>query len=78
MDHMQEAWLRFAHTGNPSIPGTETWPRYDLASRATMELGTAFRVLNDPYREQRAAWDGVPFDNERPNGDQATALLSEN
>jgi para-nitrobenzyl esterase len=78
MDHVQEAWLRFAHTGNPSIRGTETWTRYDLASRATMELGTAFRVLNDPYREQRAAWDGVPFDNERPNGDQATALLSEN
>ena len=77
MDRMQTAWLRFARTGRPDEPGPASWPRYDLADRATMELGPAIRVVNDPYPEQRKAWNGIPFDNSKPNGDQATALLSD-
>ncbi len=77
MDHIQAAWLRFARTGKPDEPGTTSWPRYDLADRTTMELGPAVRVVHDPYAEQRKVWNGVPFDNERPNGEQATRLLSE-
>jgi para-nitrobenzyl esterase len=77
MDRMQTAWLRFARTGNPAEAGPTSWPRYTLADRATMELGSASRIVNDPYPEQRKTWNGIPFDNLRPNGDQATALLSD-
>lgn len=77
MDRIQAAWLRFARTGNPDESGATSWPRYNLADRATMDLGPALRVVNDPYPEQRKAWNSIPFDNVRPNGDQATALLSE-
>ena len=76
-DGMQRAWLRFARTGAPGAPGF-SWPRYEVSRRATMEWGSTIRVVNDPYSEQRQAWSGVPFDNEKPDGDQATALLSEN
>jgi para-nitrobenzyl esterase len=76
-DQMQGAWLHFAHTGDPGKPDAP-WPKYELSERATMELGPASHVVHDPYPEQRKAWSSVPFDNERPNGDQATALLSEN
>jgi para-nitrobenzyl esterase len=78
MEFMQDAWIRFARAGDPSVSGTMPWPHYDLAKRATMELGPVIRVVNDPYPEQRKAWDDVPFDNVRPDGDQATKLLSEN
>ncbi len=78
MEHMQEAWIRFARTGDPGVPGAGSWPRYELVKRATMELGPAMGVVDDPYAEQRRAWTGVPFDNLRPSGDQATALLSDN
>ena len=77
MDRIQAAWIQFARTGSPNDPGAASWPRYNLADRATMELGPEFRVVNDPYPEQRKAWDGIPFDNVRPNGDEATALLSD-
>lgn len=78
MEYMQDAWIQFARTGNPSVTGTTPWPQYEPAQRATMELGPVIRVLSDPYPEQRKAWADVPFDNVRPDGDQATTLLSEN
>jgi para-nitrobenzyl esterase len=76
-DQVQNAWLQFARTGMPGTPGAP-WPKYELSTRTTMELGPATHVVNDPYAEQRKAWNGVPFDNVKPSGDQATALLSEN
>jgi para-nitrobenzyl esterase len=78
LKRMQDAWLQFARTGNPSAAHGLSWPRYTLAGRATMDFGPVVRVVDDPYAEQRRAWSGVPFDNERPDGAQATALLSDN
>ena len=78
MAAMQSAWIAFARTGDPSVPGGLAWPRYDRLTRQTMEFGVHSRVVDDPGADERRAWDGVPFDNERPNGDQATALVSDN
>lgn len=77
-DQMQDAWLQFAKTGNPSHSGLPSWPRYDVSSRATMELGVDSHLSNDPLSGQRRAWDGVPFDNLKPSGLQVSAFLSEN
>ncbi len=33
------AWVRFAHTGDPSGPGPWTWPLYDNTSRVTLVIG---------------------------------------
>ncbi len=49
---VQEAWVNFAKTGNPSIAGRE-WPRYDSNTRATMVIDSEWYVENNPLREER-------------------------
>src|SRR5699024_617276 len=51
---MQGHWLRFAREGAPM----DTWPRYDTAERRTMIFDRRDRVVSDPRRERREAWDG--------------------
>ena len=75
---MQQAWISFARSGNPNHAGLPAWPRYDVATRATMELGITSRVVNDPQAEQRAAWAGIPFDGRTPTVAEVGAFLSEN
>jgi para-nitrobenzyl esterase len=53
---MQEAWLAFAHTGDPNVAGAVPWPRYDLATRRTLEFGETVRVVDDPSKERRELW----------------------
>ena len=50
---MQDAWLAFARTGDPTVAGAVPWPRYDLATRPTLELGEVVRPVNDPSKERR-------------------------
>jgi len=57
--YMQDAWIAFAKTGDPSSPGLGNWPRYGR-ERVMMVLGAKSRVENAPYEKERAAWDGVP------------------
>jgi para-nitrobenzyl esterase len=78
MEQVQGAWLAFATRGVPDHPGLPVWPRYDSSARATMELGIDSRVVLDPHSSQRAAWDGVPFDNVSPSGAEVSAFLSDN
>lgn len=47
-DHMSDAWLAFARTGNPG------WPAYDTKTRATMMFDVESKVVNDPHPEDRA------------------------
>ena len=54
---MRDAWVRFATTGDPSTP-THAWPSYS-EGRATMSINETPAVLEDPYRRQRIALDGV-------------------
>jgi para-nitrobenzyl esterase len=51
---MQEAWLAFAHTGDPG------WPAYDLTTRPTMLLGETCEVVPDPMSAERQAWTDLP------------------
>lgn len=55
---MQDAWIAFAKSGDPSVPGL-AWPRYGTG-RNMMVFGENSRVATAPYEEERAAWDGIP------------------
>jgi carboxylesterase type B len=54
---MQESWLAFARTGDPSNDVVGEWPRYDLDRRATLRLDETVEVLDDPESERRKLWD---------------------
>jgi para-nitrobenzyl esterase len=53
---MQDAWLAFAHTGDPSCESIGEWPVYG-SKRMTMILGKDCHVESAPYEEERQAWD---------------------
>ncbi len=77
MKTIQQAWINFARTGDPSQPGL-AWPRYDSKTRATMELGISSQVLSDPGSAERTLWGGLPFDGVTPSVDQIMAMVWEN
>jgi para-nitrobenzyl esterase len=52
---MQEHWLSFARTGHPLV----SWPQYSEQRRSTMVFDRRPRVLIDPDRDRRIAWQGV-------------------
>jgi para-nitrobenzyl esterase len=43
-----EAWVRFAHDGDPNHPGLPTWPTYSAEDRSTMVFDTTCHVEVDP------------------------------
>ncbi len=53
---IQDAWLAFARTGDPSTDGLGRWPSYGEA-RETMILGEKCQIESAPYDEERRAWD---------------------
>lgn len=55
---MQDAWIAFARTGNPSTAALD-WPAYGQ-KRTMMVFGENSHVEDAPYEAQRAAWDGIP------------------
>jgi para-nitrobenzyl esterase len=57
---MQDAWLAFARTGDPSCERLGAWPQYDASRRATMILGEKSGVQDAPYDGERRAWEEVP------------------
>ncbi|WP_369062309.1 carboxylesterase family protein [Caulobacter sp. 73W] len=50
---MAEAWLAFAHTGDPNHPGLPSWRSYDLKRRSTMLFDVPAQLENDPFRVER-------------------------
>ena len=58
-EQIMDAWLAFAHTGNPNHDGIPEWPRYDTEKRGTMLLGKEVKAVDDPYGKERAAWIGI-------------------
>jgi para-nitrobenzyl esterase len=53
---MQDAWIAFARTGNPSCSSLGVWEPYG-DRRATMILDKECRLENAPYEEERRVWD---------------------
>ena len=56
---MQDAWIAFARTGEPNARGPLAWPRYDSATRPTLEFGDEIRIVEDPCKELREVWYGA-------------------
>jgi para-nitrobenzyl esterase len=56
---MSEAWIAFAGTGNPNSrrSGLPKWDPYDSAKRSTMIFDNECRVVFDPQKEQREAFN---------------------
>jgi para-nitrobenzyl esterase len=55
-ERVQDAWIAFARTGDPSHPGLGAWPAYDSARRATMILGRECSIEEAPREAERAFW----------------------
>jgi para-nitrobenzyl esterase len=55
---MQEAWIAFAHTGNPSSKCTGEWPVYG-ENRLTMVLDKENHVKAAPFEAEREVWENV-------------------
>jgi para-nitrobenzyl esterase len=57
--NIQDAWIAFARTGNPSCKSLGNWPQYG-SNRETMLLGESCHLEEVPYDEERRAWDPIP------------------
>jgi para-nitrobenzyl esterase len=55
---VQDAWLAFARTGDPAVPGLG-WPPYEPSRRATVVFDRDTRVVDAPYEEERAYWQAA-------------------
>ena len=58
-EHMMDAWLAFARSGDPSTPAAGAWPAYSAATRATRIFGSETNMAAAPYDEERRAWEAV-------------------
>ncbi len=57
---VQDAWVAFARTDNPSCPMLGEWPAYGYGEhRATMILGERTHVVDAPYEAERLAFSKV-------------------
>ena len=54
---VMDAWLAFAHTGNPRTESLSSWAAYDKSTRSTAIFGCPASVENAPFEELRALWD---------------------
>ena len=77
MKRVQEAWISFARTRDPSRAGL-AWPKYEQKGRATMELGITSQSVSDPNSAERSLWNSLPFDGVTPPAGKMWALVWEN
>jgi para-nitrobenzyl esterase len=54
-ERIQEAWISFARSGQPSAD----WPAYDPAQRATMLINDEWEVAHAPLEAERRFWETV-------------------
>ncbi len=59
---MQDAWIAFARSGDPSCESIGEWPSYTESQRATMIFGEKSGAENAPLDAERGAWESVPSD----------------
>jgi para-nitrobenzyl esterase len=56
---MQQAWVAFAHTGDPHHADLPEWPRYAREHGATMLFGTERGIGSGPSEEERRFWESA-------------------
>jgi para-nitrobenzyl esterase len=61
-EKISEAWVRFAHDGDPNHSGLPKWPSYSTDDRPTMIFEESCRLELDPEPEIRAAYEQVDED----------------
>lgn len=59
-DAMSEAWIAFAHTGDPNNDVTPPWQPYDLQDRYTMMFDERSALVADPHAPERLALADYP------------------
>ncbi|HEC40371.1 hypothetical protein LCGC14_0753710 [marine sediment metagenome] len=58
-EQMMDVWISFARSGNPNIPNIPEIRSYELEKRATLILDKIISVEEDPYSNERIAWNGL-------------------
>jgi para-nitrobenzyl esterase len=58
-EKMMDAWIAFGRTGNPNHEKIPEIPPYDLNKRSTIIFDKEVSIQQDPYRNERIAWDGI-------------------
>ena len=56
---MMDTWISFARDGNPNHENIPQFPRYDSEKRATIIFDKEIKIVDDPYGDERAAWDDL-------------------
>jgi para-nitrobenzyl esterase len=74
---IQDAWIAFARTGDPSHPQLGDWPPYDPEGRPTQLLGPSCEIASAPFEEERRFWDDLPGASLRGPGRSAGASTRE-
>jgi para-nitrobenzyl esterase len=57
--NMSRMWAAFARSSQPAAPGQPAWPAYTLPTRATMMIAARCHVAEDPFPEERLAWERI-------------------
>jgi len=59
--NIQDAWITFARTGNPSCDSVGKWLPYGNR-RSTMIITDKCHIEEEPYDEERRVWESTPDD----------------
>ena len=58
-ENMMDAWLSFAHTGNPNHDGIPRWTTYDKETRTTLLFGNEIKIANALFEKEREVLDEI-------------------
>ena len=56
---MMDTWIAFAKTGDPNNPAIPALSPYSVNKRATVLFDKEVKVVDDPYGQERAVWEGL-------------------
>ena len=52
---ISNAWVAFAHTGDPNHPGLPSWAPFTVERQTTMIFNDECKAVDRPFAEERAA-----------------------
>ncbi|MHA2051486.1 MAG: carboxylesterase/lipase family protein [Promethearchaeota archaeon] len=58
-EKIMDTWISFARIGNPNHENIPELPPYDLEKRSTIFFDKEVTIQQDPYGNERIAWDGL-------------------